>query len=172
MGALEPAVSQKRKNCLVPVLMNELVGGQTYIEMTVCMDGEMYLDYFVVKGQPFKDHESKINRGLWKFRTYSRSVRERYATDSGVNPARQYNSNRVFRHTGRNVTALEDLVRRQALREYLELIKQSRIEERIESMRLYAAQPEDYLDDFESFDDEGPDMARDLDGDWVDADSL
>ena len=169
-------MSQKRKNRLVPIMMDLIVGGQPYIEMVVCMDGNMFLSHHTFLGQPYKRPEScEYNKGTWKIKaTNKRHQKEKYATDLGVAPGAQYNSHRVFRHTGRNLIALQDLVRRQALREYLELIGEDNIDQRIEDMRGHVPYVPslESLDDLESFDDEGQDLARDLDGEWVDADSL
>ncbi len=58
---------------------------------------------------------------------------------------------------------LQDLVKRQALREYLELINESDIDERIGRMREEKEDPF-WQDDFDDFDD--------LDDDWGNAEDL
>lgn len=105
---------------------------------------------------------------------FGEQIREDYASDLGCDPSSLYNSHRVFRYNSRNMAVLKDLVKRQSLREYLELINENNIDERIARMKrekLLSFWDGDF-DDMEPFDEPAPDMARDLDGDWVPADDL
>ena len=141
---------------LRPVEMSEIVAGQPYVEMEVWVNGNMALKTHVFYGQPIK-HD-----GIWCMRVAPRSelrdierklrgmmklgrkvLRFHPSThhsmsDRGLDPNRRSNGHRVFRHNMENMRALEDLVRRQALREYLELIGEN-VDEFITRLRPLSA---------------------------------
>jgi hypothetical protein len=102
--------------------MKDLVGGQTYIECSVAMNGSMWLETFVVCGQPKKGPIG------WQIRTSQyRSWKnpfftDVFAADAGLDPDRRYNHHRTFKFNTKNKAMLDDLVKRQDLVAYLTLI--------------------------------------------------
>jgi len=143
-------MSTKRKNRLVPVTMHEVSGGQTYIEASVDVHGRIHLQHHKFHGHPRRYVESgqKSMRKYWVMNKQSSynfgpKKRSQFMADCGMDPNMVCNYHRTFRHTVKNEWALQDIVRRQALDEYLTLIgienveaEMDRIEERSASFAL------------------------------------
>lgn len=112
----------KKLNRLTPVMMNDIVAGQTYIRVIVNVYGWMRLSYQVFCGRAFRD--KAILMGVWWINCHEdgRAVRSLSLIDMGMDPTCFHNEHRTFRYTGKNEQKLKDLVERQALAEYLTLI--------------------------------------------------
>ena len=109
-----------------PVTIDKIVGGQHFIRVEVWSKGIMALEHHVFYGRPIK------RMGSWWFRTRrnDRQLDENLdclfnfssASDAGLDPNHIHNHHRTFRFNMRNEHILADIVKRQAISEYLILI--------------------------------------------------
>ena len=139
---------------LRPVTMKEVVGGQPYIEIEVWRDGTMSLSHHTLYGRPIR------RDGVWWFRMRKNESRASThmdeltnfcsAADAGLNPERRYNVHRTFRYTERNRRALSDLVKCQALGEYLDLIEATD-QERSFLSRTQSTPFEPFIDEWDDY---------------------
>lgn len=144
-----------------PVTMSQIVGGQTYTYLIIDGSGQMRIEHGRFYGKPRK------SCGVWVIRVAKRETDQEKNEDEvlnfelvagvGLDPQDRYNGSRVFRTNMRNDQILDDLVRRQALDEYLDLIVASTEErEFVAEQGLWntLAEDQDDEDDWDDFDDE------------------
>ena len=112
----------RKLNRLTPVMMDDIVAGQTYIRVIVDVYGWMRLSYQVFYGRAFKDKAIVVDSWWIRISENGRAVQVQSLTDMGMDPSHFHNDHRTFRNTGKNEQKLNDLVERQALAEYLTLI--------------------------------------------------
>jgi hypothetical protein len=154
-----------------PVAMNELVGGQTYIYVAVDPDGFMQIEHLRIYGKLRKF------KGLWYVRYRERELLEDDFDDYlnnffstavvGLEPDKRDSGHRLFRANMQNNQILEDLVRRQALVEYLELIDATEAEWKDFARRFEDdGEEEDENDPWVNLADEDEGYDDDDDGHW------
>lgn len=177
-------MSLKKKNRLTPVKLKDLIAGQTYLYMIVCLDGQMILDKKVFYGRPqkYRDYLHTIAggsflRSSWMIQTRHQRAKnpERdqltnfdFASSMGMSQDGRYSDNyhRIFRYTMRNEQLLKKLAERQAFVEYLSLIGVKDVAEALARKARGAETMEElnYMDDhFDDFDDDDFGETHDLD---------
>lgn len=139
-----------------PINVNEIVGGQVYIWVSVATSGRMDICYPIFCGQPRKCEVD----GLVITRTLRTPWgRDAFISDMGLDPVNRYNYHRVFRFNLKNCEILRGLVTRQDLRGYLSLIgidpesAMQQLQREYEEWREWDARWEKYWNAFPDYDD-------------------
>jgi hypothetical protein len=113
---------------LKPVKMREIVLGQRYLEMVVCLNGTMFLKHHLFLERPKKERDGWWIRVRRKKRWMSDNddvcLNFICASSAGLVRDRKYGDNhhRTFLATQANKRTLAILVKRQALEKYCSLI--------------------------------------------------
>lgn len=138
-------MARKKRNRLVPVMMQDIIGGQEYLNMRVSVDGQMWLKIVRFFGQPFIEKDGDGKKSWW----IKTSEGVLSITDLGMNPNRFHNQHRVFRYTERNLSQLRYLVDTNDIALYLELIRVVDIDEvllrMLEESYRFDAELDDYI---------------------------
>jgi hypothetical protein len=149
-------MSLKKRNRLVPVMMEDIVAGQIYIRISVDIYGGMSLCKMVFHGKPFKS-TTRLTRGSWYMGSpgWSFVFTEASLGDAGAVVGKQYNYHRLFRFNVRNEARLRQMVENQSLAEYLRLIGFADAESEIQKIKRDADECDYWDSAFDEFEELG-----------------